>query len=103
MANARRHFLLALVAAPLGKAHGLDPCAATESSSELSVEQAGAAIAAGRTAYAADDLRGKMGAARKGRLRANFFDRLIETLKQRLYAHTSHPCPAVPASCIRVC
>jgi hypothetical protein len=26
MANARRHFLLALVAAPLGKAHGLDPC-----------------------------------------------------------------------------
>jgi hypothetical protein len=37
--------------------------------------------------HAADDLRGKMGAARKGRLRANFFDRLIETLKQRLY-HT---------------
>ena len=26
MANARMHFLLALVAAPLGQAHGLDPC-----------------------------------------------------------------------------
>ena len=43
MANARRHFLLALVAAPRCQAHGLDPCSDGESSSELFVDTAGAA------------------------------------------------------------
>ena len=37
------------------------PTYTAESSSELSIEQAGAAIAAGRTAYAADDLRALAG------------------------------------------
>ena len=32
-----------------------------------------------------------------------YLTRELDTLKQRLYAHTSHPSPAVPASCIRVC
>ena len=43
MANAQRHFLLALVAAPRCQAHGLDPCSDGESSSELFVDTAGAA------------------------------------------------------------